>query len=288
MDGGGQLWSGAAGKAPGGVDANGVAAVARPSGTCTRCRPCSRTATGHGEIVSSSPPPLDSRRPVAKRIVTGAVVGRETAVNNGQSRCPTDNQTCCLSAVIGRDEAAGPSMACKRSEVCPGCQQSASNCASCSLAWPVRASEVSTVDLRRHGEEVGSSVGRETEARPSHAEVTGSIPVTPTSTNRFVSPLRVSCARDSLAKWARESRISSAVLVQMNGLGSSFQWLIQARMSASRAWTLVDPAADQLVGEEAEPALDLVDPRGAGRGEVHVEPGVRGQPARIAGVLWVP
>src|SRR6266516_5698083 len=40
----------------------------------------------------------------------------------------------------------------------------------------------------------------------------------------------------------------------------------------------VDAAADQLVGEQAEPALDLVHPGGAGGGEVHVEPGAPGQP----------
>ena len=50
-------------------------------------------------------------------------------------------------------------------------------------------------------------------------------------------------------------------------------------MSFSRACdALVDAAADQLVGQEAEPAFDLVDPGGAGRGEVHVEAGVAGQP----------
>jgi hypothetical protein len=43
--------------------------------------------------------------------------GRETAVNNGQSRCPTDNQTYSSSAIIGRDRAAGPYMACKGSGV---------------------------------------------------------------------------------------------------------------------------------------------------------------------------
>jgi hypothetical protein len=43
--------------------------------------------------------------------------GRETAVNNGQPRCPTDNQPPSLSAVIGRDGAAGPYMACKGSGV---------------------------------------------------------------------------------------------------------------------------------------------------------------------------
>ena len=40
----------------------------------------------------------------------------------------------------------------------------------------------------------------------------------------------------------------------------------------------MDAAADLLVGEVAEPALDLVDPRRSGRGEVHVEAGVAGQP----------
>ena len=41
--------------------------------------------------------------------------GRETADNNGQPRCPTDNQTCSSSAVMRRDGAAGPYMACKGS-----------------------------------------------------------------------------------------------------------------------------------------------------------------------------
>jgi hypothetical protein len=43
--------------------------------------------------------------------------GRETADNNGQPRCPTDNQTCSSSAVMRRDGAAGPYMACKGSGV---------------------------------------------------------------------------------------------------------------------------------------------------------------------------
>jgi hypothetical protein len=38
---------------------------------------------------------------------------------------------------------------------------------------------------------------------------------------------------------ASESRISSAVLVHLNGRGLSFQVSIQSRMSASRAWTLL-------------------------------------------------
>jgi hypothetical protein len=46
----------------------------------------------------------------------GPLRGRESAVNSGQSRCPTDNQTGSSSAVIGRDGAAGPYMACKGSQ----------------------------------------------------------------------------------------------------------------------------------------------------------------------------
>src|SRR5450759_752514 len=40
----------------------------------------------------------------------------------------------------------------------------------------------------------------------------------------------------------------------------------------------VAASADELVGDEAEPALDLVDPAGAGRGEMHVEAWMFGQP----------
>jgi hypothetical protein len=47
----------------------------------------------------------------------------------------------------------------------------------------------------------------------------------------------------------------------------------------------VGTAADLLVGQEAEPPLDLVDPGGAGRGEVHVEAWVLGQPGPDRGRL---
>jgi hypothetical protein len=41
---------------------------------------------------------------------------------------------------------------------------------------------------------------------------------------------------------------------------------------------LVGTAADHLVGQEAEPAFDLVEPAGPGRGEMHMEPGMTLQP----------
>jgi hypothetical protein len=41
---------------------------------------------------------------------------------------------------------------------------------------------------------------------------------------------------------------------------------------------LVDATADQLAGQEAEPSLDLVDPGRSGRGEMHVEARMAGQP----------
>ena len=41
---------------------------------------------------------------------------------------------------------------------------------------------------------------------------------------------------------------------------------------------LVHPALEQLGGRLGEPALDLVEPGGAGRNEVHVKAGMRGEP----------
>jgi hypothetical protein len=48
-------------------------------------------------------------------------------------------------------------------------------------------------------------------------------------------------------------------------------------MSASRAAS-VHAAADEFVGDQAEPPFDLVDPGRSGRGEVDVKPGVAGEP----------
>jgi hypothetical protein len=43
-----------------------------------------------------------------------------------------------------------------------------------------------------------------------------------------------------------------------------------------RGDAVVDAAADLSFGEQSEPAFDLIQPRGAGRGEVQMEPQVSG------------
>ena len=48
-------------------------------------------------------------------------------------------------------------------------------------------------------------------------------------------------------------------------------------MSAPRLWTLLWAPRRFLFHEVAEPAFDLVGPRGTGRGEVHVKPRVAGE-----------
>lgn len=45
-----------------------------------------------------------------------------------------------------------------------------------------------------------------------------------------------------------------------------------------RLHAFVGAAFDLLLGQQPEPTFDLVDPGGPGRGEMHVEPGVLGQP----------
>jgi hypothetical protein len=64
-----------------------------------------------------------------------------------------------------------------------------------------------------------------------------------------------------------------------NGLGFSFQVAIQLLDVGFQSLDGgVDAAADEFVGQQAEPALYMVDPGGSGRGEVDVEAGVCGQP----------
>ena len=87
---------------------------------------------------------------------------------------------------------------------------------------------------------------------------------------------------------ASRSRISSAVLVQTNGFGSAFQCSIQeSNVAFECGHVVVHAAADLAVGEQSEPAFDLVQPRGAGRGEVQMESWVGGQPGADRRVLWV-
>src|SRR5665647_2590909 len=53
----------------------------------------------------------------------------------------------------------------------------------------------------------------------------------------------------------------------------------------------VAATADELIGDEAEPALDLVDPAGAGRGEMHMEAWMFDEPGvdrrRLVGAVAV-
>lgn len=75
------------------------------------------------------------------------------------------------------------------------------------------------------------------------------------------------------------SRISSADLVQVKGLGWSFQSASQARTSRSRTWTeRCTPRLSFFLCESGEPPLDQVQPGRAGRCEVQVEARVCQQP----------
>ena len=47
-------------------------------------------------------------------------------------------------------------------------------------------------------------------------------------------------------------------------------------------------AANGLRGDQAEPALDQVEPRRTGRSEVQLEARMGGQPLPGRGILWVP
>src|SRR6516162_10102774 len=74
-------------------------------------------------------------------------------------------------------------------------------------------------------------------------------------------------------------RMASAVLVQMNGLGwSLWAWMKAAISALSRSTLRCTPRLILLVGEQRKPAFDLVEPGGAGRGEVEVIARVAGEP----------
>ena len=61
-------------------------------------------------------------------------------------------------------------------------------------------------------------------------------------------------------------RMASAVLVQMNGFGSSlWAWMKAVDGGLEFVHAAMDAALDLLVGEQREPALDLVEPGSAGR-----------------------
>ena len=58
--------------------------------------------TTSAELPGGEPSAIN-RQELTGEVRSGPSWGRETAINNGQSRCPTDNQTGSSSAVIGRD-----------------------------------------------------------------------------------------------------------------------------------------------------------------------------------------
>jgi hypothetical protein len=107
-------------------------------------RPTMRPRRRRGSCVRTPLSPC--RIPGLRRVeAAGPSWGRETAVNSGQPRCPTDNQTYSSSAVIGGDRAAGPYMACKGSGVQIPSARDGGECAvDCSISpdrpsYPVRA-----------------------------------------------------------------------------------------------------------------------------------------------------
>jgi hypothetical protein len=78
---------------PIGVDPDGRAAVAAVQNLCPPSSFALVPHHRHGEIVSFQPITarfMEDKSP--GRTATGPSWGRETAVNNGQPRCPTDNQ----------------------------------------------------------------------------------------------------------------------------------------------------------------------------------------------------
>ena len=99
-------------------------------------------------------------------------------------------------------------------------------------------------------------------------------------------PRGSSCARDPLKYEASVSRISSAVLVHTNGLGSAFHVVIQSRMSVSRAGLTGVRPTQFAVGQQGEQPLDLVEPGSRSGCGAHGSAAAASQ-LRITGVLWV-
>ena len=82
------------------------------------------------------------------------------------------------------------------------------------------------------------------------------------------------------------SRIAAAEAVQTKGLGSALWCSRYCWMAASSSATLLNtPRADAVLGDQAEEALDLVEPGSRGRGEVHMEARMALQPGLDLGML---
>lgn len=93
-------------------------------------------------------------------------------------------------------------------------------------------------------------------------------------------------SRESVICWTRGRLIRDL----FGGLGpDEWSWILvpvgdpRADVGFEGLHRLVGAAADLLVGEESEPAFDLVDPGGSGGGEVHVEAGVSLEPGPDGG-----
>jgi hypothetical protein len=109
-------------------------------------------------------------------------------------------------------------------------------------------------------------------------------------TKIICNPLRelVSCLGNKFSIADGASDLTSG-LGPSQGLGILVPVLEEARNRPLQLGDAVETAApDGLLADHAEPTLDQVQPRGAGRGEVEMEARMRTQPLRTAGWLWVP
>jgi hypothetical protein len=98
-----------------------VASIRMASGRSEPSRTCAPVVLAlvphlrHGEIISSSPPPLDPWRPETKSGRLGAVLGPRDSGQQRSTTVPHRQPTPSSSAIIGGEGAAGPYMACKES-----------------------------------------------------------------------------------------------------------------------------------------------------------------------------